>query len=564
MERSRTIRIIQIVFLVALLVCLCTVVYIGATFHLDDVRIVSDPLSSFSSVWYYTDSGNPITPKTFPYAVAGSDPRTLHISNVLPRDLPPDTSFCMFSNWQMIRLYLDGTLIDTYATENETSFGTLFGGIWWMPMLPVDAGGKTISLEVSATQGTVRVDLDRIFLGNRNSMAFRVLKSNLPSLLFACITVVLGFLCFFIVLWQILSRKRYNHGSFLHLGVFLVMTAIWVITDSSVLQFFAGNAAVGSSISFFTFILLPVPILLYTDSIYVHHNRLLKILCLVNLLIFFMNFSLYVFGVRELISTLPIVHGFYLFGAIVILFLGVNERFRYRNAEANTLVFGLGILCVSSFVAIYLFNSKFAQWYALAFMIGMFCFECVLIVGQTKRFIALMNEQTEVDAYKRLAYSDYLTLLGNRAAFETLLESIYATSVESSVMNALLVIDMNDLKQWNDLYGHPYGDTLLKDSADLLQTVFAADGECFRIGGDEFAVIMTDCTEDRVRDKLSELDRLLDGYRTKHGRDLVLACGYAMSIHTNGEVRSSFLEWFKSADKKMYVNKIMKKSFANP
>ena len=85
----------------------------------------------------------------------------------------------------------------------------------------------------------------------------------------------------------------------------------------------------------------------------------------------------------------------------------------------------------------------------------------------------------------RLALTDPLTGLGNHRHFYEQLER-EALAADSSNPLSLCLLDVDDFKQINDQYGHPVGDQALVRIADRLRQ----DGEAFRIGGDEFALLL--------------------------------------------------------------------------
>ena len=92
------------------------------------------------------------------------------------------------------------------------------------------------------------------------------------------------------------------------------------------------------------------------------------------------------------------------------------------------------------------------------------------------------NQHREVD---RLIYRDTLTGLGNRACFNEAAAQCDAVGGTC----ALLMLDVNDLKVINDLFGHRAGDRLLCVVADRMADA-VHDGRAFRLGGDEFALIL--------------------------------------------------------------------------
>jgi diguanylate cyclase (GGDEF)-like protein len=109
------------------------------------------------------------------------------------------------------------------------------------------------------------------------------------------------------------------------------------------------------------------------------------------------------------------------------------------------------------------------------------------IVSACVHLCAIAIEREErVKERQRLAFTDDLTKLGNRAAFNRKLESLSANISDWG----LLLIDLDYLKTVNDTFGHEAGDELLQCVAGCLAAV--AQEDCaFRVGGDEFAVVLT-------------------------------------------------------------------------
>jgi diguanylate cyclase (GGDEF)-like protein len=94
--------------------------------------------------------------------------------------------------------------------------------------------------------------------------------------------------------------------------------------------------------------------------------------------------------------------------------------------------------------------------------------------------------QREGEAARRQALTDPLTGLGNR---RRLLADLDA-AVASSEPAVLAIFDLDGFKAYNDTFGHPAGDALLRRLADRLAEAVDGDGEAYRMGGDEFCVLL--------------------------------------------------------------------------
>jgi len=93
---------------------------------------------------------------------------------------------------------------------------------------------------------------------------------------------------------------------------------------------------------------------------------------------------------------------------------------------------------------------------------------------------------------------DTLTGLPNRRAFEERLPVELARASRTGQPLALCLLDLDGFKGVNDRLGHPAGDEVLRAVAQILDASRVAD-DCFRIGGDEFAIVMPETTAEEAR-----------------------------------------------------------------
>ena len=147
------------------------------------------------------------------------------------------------------------------------------------------------------------------------------------------------------------------------------------------------------------------------------------------------------------------------------------------------------------------------------------------------------------DALRRRAERDHLTGLYNRGVFERLLD------VFANEHYVLLLVDTDYFKQVNDTYGHDTGDAILKKLSNLLMGVFRTTDYPCRIGGDEFAVVVTEMDENLKGVVESKAESLLAGMRDVSDGlpEVTLSMGIAFNDGTlNAE------QIFKNADRALY------------
>jgi diguanylate cyclase (GGDEF)-like protein len=159
----------------------------------------------------------------------------------------------------------------------------------------------------------------------------------------------------------------------------------------------------------------------------------------------------------------------------------------------------------------------------------------------------LVAMQAEVDRLKAIAYIDELTGLFNRRGFNESLAKEWGRSTRTGEPLSLLMIDTDHFKEFNDLWGHPSGDSLLRLVA---QTIAAAPirstDQTFRWAGDEFAVLMPNTSDDGARKVAA---RILDAVRQAGSS---VSIGVVTAIADPGSSPETLIE---SADKALYQAK---------
>lgn len=151
--------------------------------------------------------------------------------------------------------------------------------------------------------------------------------------------------------------------------------------------------------------------------------------------------------------------------------------------------------------------------------------------------IRLRNYASEMEY---LATVDVLTGCGNRTAFNRVFERVF----DQCRSLGIIMCDLNGLKMKNDLLGHEAGDQYLRDAADVLKEVFRREN-VFRVGGDEFTIVVTAWEEERIAACIRQIREL------SADRGVSFAVGYSYRAKADCE----FEELLKEADQRMYEDK---------
>lgn len=174
----------------------------------------------------------------------------------------------------------------------------------------------------------------------------------------------------------------------------------------------------------------------------------------------------------------------------------------------------------------------------------LFCFITTLIVG------ILSHLKTRDKNLEILSYKDSLTDLYNARKFKSVLRTLQKTAQEYTIV----YLDLNDFKKINDTLGHAAGDKILIIAARKLSNCIREKDLAFRIGGDEFAIILHGNHDEmfiqafikRIKDSVKRETILQEGRM-----NVTTSAGYARCPQ-NGTDAESLV---KLADKRMYEDK---------
>ena len=143
-----------------------------------------------------------------------------------------------------------------------------------------------------------------------------------------------------------------------------------------------------------------------------------------------------------------------------------------------------------------------------------------------------------------LSSIDMLTGVLNRNEMNNRIDALRKSGSDELKGLGIVFADLNGLKRVNDTQGHAAGDLLIKNGANLLQNVFVGD-EIYRAGGDEFMVLLSFTTEDKIVEKINKTKKL-----SRHYDNVSFAIGYCYQ-NDLGDIT----EALKTADERMYADK---------
>jgi len=164
-----------------------------------------------------------------------------------------------------------------------------------------------------------------------------------------------------------------------------------------------------------------------------------------------------------------------------------------------------------------------------------------------------LSNLKEMERLEYLAHHDSLTGLANRAKLYRVLDETLTNERNSTDGIALLYLDLDGFKGVNDTYGHDAGDEVLKQVAERLLGMFASQDLVARLSGDEFVVLSTSTTVEKVSVVAEQLIEVIQQDIVYRGR--VLRVGASVGVHYSDDMTEDLDQWLKAADTAMYQAK---------
>ncbi len=463
------------------------------------------------------------------------------------------STLMFYTYHQNVEVFVEDERIYRMKPNEHNAFGKTPGCVWNDVQLDEDDIGKRIRVRIIPVYEK-NVDRDiKFYFGERYAIACSIMWEGAPAMVMGVTAIVIGIV--FIAFCAYNYQNSEVDKNLLMLGIFSLLVGTWEVSDSAVLKFIIRDCPVISYLPFFTLALIPIPFVLYLKELNQNKDHLAwYIPCFASVGVVAVNVIGQYFGICDVREMLPLTHGALLLVVVVSIGMvaleyfkvGWNKRLR-RNVSCMFFCF-LGLIFDLS---IYYFTDGKSEM--VLGMLGFMVYIVVLGISSIKEAKQLMTIGMRAKNFEQMAFHDQLTGLYNRRAYAAHIAS------EDFVSERCIVamLDLNNLKKCNDELGHEKGDMYIKESARIIRDSFGNLGECYRMGGDEFCVIMPNCSLDSCRKQVRYLGELVDRFNNK-SKDvrMGIACGYEMY---DKRIDYDISDTARRADKMMYHEKFSMK-----
>lgn len=512
-----------------------------------------DVLETVDSGWYYMDGNNKVN-VTLPAKIDNPKMKTITIYNDELSSRGASKILSTYAAKYHIKMFADDKMIfETREFGLKRNDAVLSKELCFAHL-----SDKPISSRIGITyydeDGSFKIP--EVYIGSWKATLMDLATRNLYTIIITLFIIVLSFLS--IILAILLRKKNDKAPRLFFLGAFLFVAGMWCLSDSAMVEMFTGYGNTIYYLDFYCFMFMPIPMLYYmmsykelrkykfflTASVVFYANIIVQtILACAEIYTFFdMLFITHILMMIMVLSTL------------FILFKRYHEK---RNERIKNLIIAFLMLGVFSIISIILYSFVHFAAYQRIFQTGLLLFIIVLMYSIVLSLIHSMKYQAQVETYRTMSQRDNLTKLQNRRSFDLITKELMKNNDKYSNVS-LIYMDINNLKYVNDTFGHLAGDQLILGAARSIEHAFSESGYCFRLGGDEFCVIITcEVPQDQIVARLQEqVDEVNAEPDFENKLTIAIGCSYLMDPNGNARELS---EWIEEADNKMYEDKKKKK-----
>lgn len=444
-----------------------------------------------------------------------------------------------------VSVYADDTLI--YHVGQQQAMPKVSPGVMWN-YVGIPSGAEQIQVMIRAVYPEVRQKQIDFSIGGYTQMYSGMLYRSMPVTFICLLEILLGF---FMVLWWLIARTKMKmKQTLLHFGTFSFLTGTWALneTDAALLILFPVRVEI-VFVSAVALILMVPSFVWFTKGFFdVEDKWGSDIICALAYLNLAVQLILQLAGIRGFRQMYTVTH--VLLG-ITLLYTIVMLISEYRKTKVHR---HLWVVVVGGFILLGTLVADLLHFYYGSFqtsiydIYGVFIYIIIFAVEVCRQVAEQVDAGQKLQLYEELATKDMLTKLYNRNAYDEWIK------VNRRPKKAKIVVfDLNNLKQCNDTMGHAAGDAYIQNAAGIILHVFGNCGNCYRIGGDEFCVVIYGNDPSDMEELFRQMKQEQDEFNSKNAiPQIQIAYGYA---EFDPETDRDIEDTRSRADDKMYQKK---------
>lgn len=524
------------------------------------VRILYQPgtesergeLYTFSNGWYQLKDGNKTELKLPCFVTADKDGQIILYNDMLS-EADKGKILSIRGIQDQLEVCIGDRLLYQYKDNRFEKNRQMKGKIWADISLPEKIGQEVLSISYE-TKKNARLYVYAPMIGEFCFIFRQHLLGSFFSILMILGMTGLGIVSVIVFLYT--RHRQIVEKRFLNVALFLILCSLWCIFDSGIYQMYGSQNAAGTLISFYAFMTMPVPMLLFVQNTVSESVRWIPqvwiFLLYANAVL--QGFLYFLFRI-PFIDMLFITHLLLFTGVVSMILLLWKEYRKTQEKEVNLCLKAFGVLGISGVIALVLYWVLSIYWYESIFQFGILLYIAVLFWGLLCKVSNNIQFCLEQEVYRRMSLEDRMTDMKNRKSFEMYIEEIQEGAI--LLENVLLLfVKIAELKKINDMSGRQMGDETVIRTARSIQSaersVLEQQAVSFRVEGDEFAIIVKN--PQKTPEEWEHFIKKEMEEECGNRQPVRLKFGYSYLREKNGSLLS-FSDWKQQADDMLCSNK---------
>lgn len=515
--------------------------------------------TAYDAGWH-TEDGQEVDLKHLNHIEGTKMGESFSIYNIIPQEIQEGDALCFRSKNIFFKVYINGDLLyDPYIPEHPAYTNT-YGTDWNYIRIPMDAAGSEVEVCVTYVDSHSHACMDHVNIAQPGGALLNVFGNKMVAFVTCILLLFVGLLLIVVDIPVNISFQK-NH-ELRYLGMFSTAIALWCLSETNLIQFFWGDNRLMQVVSCSALMLIPIPIILYLDSTFGFQRKyVVPLVCGLSVVQYIVCWSLHLLGIRDIHASLSLTHAVLGITAAILLYTILRDYIqthkKYRNNIYHILrTIGLSAISVATVLDIFRYYHGNGTDSAMFVRMGILLFIICFGSSSLERTIHAVRLGVQSEFVAQLAYRDGLTQIGNRTSFEEHLADLEKDKEHMDSV-AIVMFDVNDLKYVNDHMGHHYGDEMLVKSADLIREAFeAVEGDCFRIGGDEFSVLLSgNQLQKRYEEGIAHFVITVKQYNAAPDQPFRISIAHGFAIYDKEAGDTKMMDIYQRADVEMYHNK---------
>lgn len=449
-----------------------------------------------------------------------------------------------------IETYLDGELV-FHHTNADKVYKQIqsIGDVVFSVSLGENCAGRRLELHLqNPFKHAVNVRMPDVTFGDHETQVRGIFYGSIPSILISFSII------FAVIILVILGNSSDGaQWTYLYFAVFAIIMVQYRAMQNVFMIYMWANPFMSVICDAFSIVTCPIPLILsYRYRLRPYFQKEGMWLAAGSMIVLAVQSILHFTGSIDIVDMKLLTHIWLVTVSGILIYMGLQvkkkTKQRFVLRKLLPIVIGTGLDMTIYYVR--RFSSGNTTYYFIGDFVGIGVFvSLILMIWEARQNrLKAYREKERNQILERVAYTDALTGIYNRASFTKAITKIATGKLKGE---SLLVVsaDLNGLKQINDTLGHLAGDDLIKRAASVLKDTLSPYGDVYRTGGDEFFGLLYYLGEDRWPMLRAELEREIE--KRNRGAEVPLSIAVGCAGLENFNINACI----QNADRKMYEDK---------